>query len=104
MGLTGKYQFRKSLWGRIVLQVEEEVKPLWSKTGGLKQRWRDATLMDLTAPEMRPLIDMRYKPHLWARTSLGLEARPVLREQDEAQAGIGGGAPVLNGEMRRIEH
>jgi len=26
MGLTGKYQFRKSLWGNIVLQVEEEVK------------------------------------------------------------------------------
>ncbi len=78
MGLTGKYKFRKALWGKIVLQVEEEVKPLWSKTGGLKQRWRDATLMDLTAPEMRPLIDMRYKPHLWARTSLGLEAGSLL--------------------------
>ena len=31
MGLTGKYRFRKSLWGKIVLQVEEEVKPFWSK-------------------------------------------------------------------------
>jgi hypothetical protein len=104
MGLTGKYQFRKSLWGRIVLQVEEEVKPLWSKTGGLKQRWRDATLMDLTAPEMRPLIDMRYKPHLWARTSLGLEAGSLLREQPEAHAEVGAGAPVRSGEVRRTEH
>ena len=72
MALTGKYQLRKTLWGKILVQVEEKVKPLWSKSGALKQRWRDATLMDLAAPEMRPLIDMRYKPHLWARSSLGL--------------------------------
>jgi len=104
MGLTGKYQFRKSLWGKIVLQVEEEVKPLWSKSGALKQRWRDATLMDLAAPEMRPLIDMRFKPHLWARTSLGLEAGSLLREPHEAHAEVGAGAPVRSGEVRRIEH
>jgi hypothetical protein len=104
MGLTGKYQFRKSLWGKIVLRVEEEVKPLWSKSGALKQRWRDATLMDLAAPEMRPLIDMRFKPHLWARTSLGLEAGSLLREQHETHAEVGAGVPVRSGEVRRIEH
>ena len=66
MALTGKFRHRKALWGKIVLQVEE-VKPFWSrsKPGALKRRWRDATLMDLSAPEMRPLIDMGSKP--WAR-------------------------------------
>ena len=68
MALTGKFRFRKSLWGRIVLQLEEEVKPFWSKPGALKRRWRDATLMDLAAPEMRFLIDMGLKP--WTRSQL----------------------------------
>src|SRR5215218_4253769 len=55
MGLTGKFKFRKTLWGKIVLQVEEEVKPFWSRSqpDTLKRRWRDATLVDLAAPEMR---------------------------------------------------
>src|SRR3954447_20812778 len=66
MPLTGKFKFRKTLWGRIVLQLEEEVKPFWSKPGALKRRWRDATLMDLAAPEMRFLIDMALKP--WTRS------------------------------------
>ncbi len=67
MALTGRFNLRKTFTGRIVLQVEEEVKPFWSrsKPGALKRRWRDATLMDLSAPEMRPLIDMGSKP--WAR-------------------------------------
>src|SRR4051794_4510562 len=64
MGLTGKFRFRKSFWGRIVLQVEEEVKPFWSRLRPLKPRWRDATLMDLAAPELRPLIDMRSRRQL----------------------------------------
>jgi hypothetical protein len=64
MALTGRFQFRKSFWGRIVLQLEEEVKPLWSrsKPNALKRRWRDAKLMDLADPALRPLIDMRSKP------------------------------------------
>src|SRR3954469_11571318 len=104
MPLTGKFKFRKTLWGRIVLQLEEEVKPLWSKPGALKRRWRDATLMDLAAPEMRPLIDMRFKPHLWARSSLGLEATSAHHEQHETHREGEAGAPVQSGEVRRIAH
>jgi len=104
MGLTGKFRFRKTLWGRIVLQLEEEVKPLWSKLGALKPRWRDATLMDLAAPEMRPLIDMRFKPHLWADISHGLEAAPVLHERDEAQATMETQASAPKGNVHRIAH
>ena len=104
MGLTGKYRFRKSLWGKIVLQLEEEVKPFWSKPGALKRRWRDATLMDLAAPEMRPLIDMRFRPHLWARSSLGLEATSAHHEAHETHKEIEAGASVQSGEVRRIAH
>ena len=106
MPLTGKYRFRKTLWGRIVLQLEEEVKPFWShsKPDALKRRWRDATLMDLAAPEMRPLIDMRLKPHLWARSSLGLEAASLPHERDEVQAKTETQASALKSDVRRLAH
>jgi hypothetical protein len=31
MALTGKFRFRKTLSGKIVLQFEEEVKPFWRR-------------------------------------------------------------------------
>jgi hypothetical protein len=69
MALTGRFTFRRSFWGRIVLQVEEEVKAFWpqSRRSPFRRRWRDATLMDLAAPELRPLIDLRYKPQFMAQ-------------------------------------
>jgi hypothetical protein len=66
MAMTGRFDFRKSLLsGKIVLRVEEEVKALWSRSGErpMKKRWRDATLVDLTTPEMRTLIDARFRPN-----------------------------------------
>ncbi len=30
MALTGRYDFKKTLIGKVVLQVEEEVQSLWS--------------------------------------------------------------------------
>jgi hypothetical protein len=105
MALTGKFKFRKTLWGKIVLQIEEEVKPFWSrsKPGALKRRWRDATLMDLAAPEMRTLIDMRFRPHLRSQSSFAPEATTAHREQHEAD-GVGVQAPRPNEEVRRIAH
>src|SRR5215212_11384220 len=102
MGLTGKFKFRKTLWGKIVLQIEEEVKPFWSRSSpeARKRRWRDAILMDLAAPEMRSLIDMRFKPHLWARSSLGLEAGSAHLERGEAH-GVTEAGPVLQKEGAR---
>ena len=105
MGLTGKFQFRKTLWGKTVLQIEEEVKPFWSrsKPDTLKRRWRDATLMDLAAPEMRTLIDMRFRPHLRSQSSFASEATTAHREQHEAEE-VGVQAPRPNEEVRRIAH
>src|SRR3954464_13992554 len=106
MGLTGKFKFRKKLWGKLVLQIEEEVKPFWSRSKPevLKPRWRDATLMDLAAPEMRTLIDMRFRPHLRSQSSFAPEATSAHRKRDEAHGAIDAGAPVPNGEVRRIAH
>ena len=70
MPLTGRFSLRRTIGGKIVLQVEDEVKRLWpfSRRHPTKKRWRDATLMDLTQPELRPLMDLRYKPGFaWAR-------------------------------------
>ena len=105
MALTGRFKFRKTLWGKIVLQLEEEVKPLWSrsKPNALKRRWRDAKLMDLADPAMRALIDMRFKPHLTAR-SMGLEAGLATSEQAEMPGEREAGASYQNGEVRRIAH
>ena len=55
MPLTGRFTFRRSIGGRIILQVEEEYRSMWSlsRNRPLKKRWRDANLMDLAAPEVK---------------------------------------------------
>ena len=104
MALTGKFDFRKTVWGKIVLRVEEEVKPFWSKAGARKRRWRNATLMDLAAPEMRTLIDLRFKPYLRSQTSFVPEATTAHHEQHKAEEGAEAQAPRPDGEVRRIAH
>lgn len=61
MPLTGRFGFRKSLLGKIVLQVEDEAPAAWpfSLSGRLHRRWRDARYMDLVRPEIRGLINLR---------------------------------------------
>ena len=103
MPLTGKFRFRKTLWGKIVLQLEEEAKPFWSKSGAPKRRWRDATLMDLADPVMRPLIDMRFRPHFQSQNSFAAEATTARRERHGAD-GVEEQAPRPDGEVRRIAH
>ncbi len=68
MALTGRFDFRKTLMGKVVLRVEEEVTAFWLRSGErpMKKRWRNATLMDLTTPEMRALMDLRLKPQYMA--------------------------------------
>jgi hypothetical protein len=66
MALTGRFNLRKTFTGRIVLVVEEETKGFWGRLTGnprLHRRWRDANVMDLAAPELRNLVDLRFRPH-----------------------------------------
>ena len=69
MALTGRFTFRRTFLGKIVLQVEEEVKAMWpmSRKSAYTRRWRNANLMDLASPELRTLMDLRYKPQFMAQ-------------------------------------
>ncbi|WP_160885071.1 hypothetical protein [Microvirga makkahensis] len=47
------------------MQVEEEVKSVWSlfsRQPKFRKRWRDAKAMDLPAAELRALMDLRNRP------------------------------------------
>lgn len=56
--LTGRFWFRKTWTGKLVLLVEEE-KPRWLNRGGpIKLRWRDARLLDLAEAPMRTLMTL----------------------------------------------
>jgi hypothetical protein len=59
MPLTGRYRFRKSLMGKLVLQFEHDEPPFWlfSMNGGRRRRWRDAQLDDLVLSEVRGLLE-----------------------------------------------
>ena len=109
MALTGKFTFRKSLRGKIILQVEEELKALWRRSGQspLRRRWRDATLMDLAAPELRGLIDLRFRPQFRV-PGQGPESTPIPIQRDRTEAPMAvpapPAAPGLNGDLRRTEH
>ena len=73
MRLTGRFNFRRTFTGKLVLQLEEEVKARWPayRTAPTRRRWRDANVMDLTKHELRALVDLRSKPQ-FAPQSHGL--------------------------------
>ena len=65
MALTGRFEFRRSRRGKVVLQVEDDqVKTSWlrGKKVAYRRRWRDAKVMDLATPELRALIDLGLFP------------------------------------------
>jgi hypothetical protein len=90
--LTGRFNFRRTLTGRIVLQVEEDKPVWWSRKGRTRRRCRDANVMDLAKPEMRALIDLRNKPQF-----LPAAAQRGAEELGSAKAGTADGtvSPVL---------
>ena len=58
MALTGRFWFRKTWSGKVVLLVEEE-KGRWFRRGrGPKPFWRDAKLLDLAEPPLRVLMTL----------------------------------------------
>ena len=68
MALTGRFDFRKTLSGRLVLLLEEDVAMFFSRLRkrSTRRRWRRARVMDLAAIEMRQLMDLRVKPNYQA--------------------------------------
>jgi hypothetical protein len=58
MALTGRFWFRRTWSGKVVLLVEEEKRRWFQKGGGPKLFWRDATLLDLAEPPLRGLMTL----------------------------------------------
>ena len=85
MALTGKIAFRRSLAGKIVLRIEEEVRAPWplSLKSAIRKRWRDARLLDLAEPEMRALMDLRKGPPRVMHSSYAALAAIRKAQQDE---------------------
>jgi len=79
MSLTGRFNFRKTLTGKFILQVEEDRKSVFRIFGKRQshRRWRDATTLDLAAPELRTLIDLRQKPHFVSQTYVAPQGSPA---------------------------
>lgn len=100
MALTGRFNLRKSFSGRIILQVEEEVKSVWglfSRKPKVRARWRDAKAMDLPATELRALMDLRNRPRSFSQAFEPTQTvRPVSRQPDPT-------LPPLNNSALRDE-
>src|SRR4051794_12342801 len=65
MPLTGRFDFRKTISGKLLLLLEEDVAARWSpfRKRSRRRRWRRAGVIDLAAMEMRPLMDLRSRPN-----------------------------------------
>ena len=85
MSLTGKFAFRRSLTGKIVLRVEEEVKVPWplSRTASFRRRWCDARLVDLAEAEMRTVMDLRNRPQLAPHSAYTAALAHAVRRRDQ---------------------
>ncbi len=64
MAITGRFNFRKTFTGKLVLQVETERRSWWpfARAASPGHVWRDATPKDLTAVELQPLLNLRRNP------------------------------------------
>jgi hypothetical protein len=88
MALTGRYDFRKSMTGRLRLYVEYNANGFWDFLTGKKtycHQWRAANIMDLAAPELRHLMDLRFTnpPHM-PQVHNALQDWPEHRPKGEA--------------------
>jgi len=83
MALTGRFWFRRTWTGKMILLVQEE-KPRWfSRRKSTKLRWRDATLLDMAEPALRPLMG----PERSNRADYGVPTRSVYAVPPVAQKG-----------------
>ena len=84
MSLTGKFAFRRSLTGKLVLKVEEDVKRPWplSRTGKSRRRWRDARMVDLAEAELRTLMDLRNRPQLVPQSAYATALAQAVRRRE----------------------
>ncbi|GEP09025.1 hypothetical protein [Methylobacterium gnaphalii] len=60
MALTGRFWFRKTWTGKVVLMVEEK-RPRWfGGKDAFSLRWRDASLIDFAESALKPLLALEH--------------------------------------------
>ncbi|MDP4005640.1 hypothetical protein Q8W67_19530 [Methylobacterium sp. NEAU K] len=76
MALTGRFWFRRTWLGKVVLLVEEEKSRWFHKGSGPKLSWRDANLLDLAEPPLRTLMTLErtYRAEYAPSSSRGVQA------------------------------
>jgi hypothetical protein len=88
MALTGRYDFRRTMTGQLRLWVEYDATGFWdflTRKTTYCRRWRNANIMDLTAPELRHLVDMRFiHPRHTPQAHEALRDWPDTRPEREA--------------------
>lgn len=87
--LTGRFWFRKTWTGKLVLLVEEEG-PRWlSRKKLTKQRWRDARLLDLAEAPMRTLMTLErtYRAEYGSAATFPAAAPSIKRGSNPAPIG-----------------
>ena len=96
--LTGRIEFRRTLFGRIVLRVEEECSSRWAfwRRTPVWLRFRDASILDLTKVELRSLVDMRTRIRVPAVATMGASPAVVVAQPAPAPAN-GRTAPIVMG-------
>lgn len=57
MALTGRFWFKKTWQGKMILLVEEK-KARWFKPDEFKLKWREARLIDFADPALQPLTNL----------------------------------------------
>ena len=99
MPLTGRFDFKKTFSGKLVLLLEEDVRALWLplRTRAMRRRWRRAKVMDLASPELRPLIDLRSRPNYYVPH--GQVHQPATRLEDAVEQAAAGAQGTESGRV-----
>ena len=64
MALTGRFWFKRTWRGKLVLLVEDESRRWFGRRGATKRRWRDAKRLDLAEPELQALVNLERSRRL----------------------------------------
>jgi hypothetical protein len=89
MALTGRFRYRKTPWGAIVLQLEHDRRIPWPlrRHGEFRQTWRNAKLSDLLQPEVRGILEIREFIQQFPQANHGTSRATVMRMfTNEAQS------------------
>lgn len=102
MPLTGRFRFRRSLTGSVILQLEHETGALWplSMAGRRRHTWRDARIVDLLQPQMHGLLELEHFVEEFPAANHGALAVPLARRRI-SPGGTTAGGPLCRPEAGR---